>query len=145
MTDNTQKSCFIILAVIWCIKKRNYSDDIVWLLLHNAHVDESHVLLKGQQCQQCQCVCVTPRGSEPAHTDTAMCSDGLTQRWEQLSERVLCCCQRKTDMGHRITCFEFFSVSATCQVWNGFRLASRWHCNLKAESSVLVLLYDSRS
>lgn len=29
-----------------------------------------------------------PHGREPAHTDTAMCWDGLTQRWEQLSERA---------------------------------------------------------
>lgn len=59
-----------------------------------------------------------PRGTEPAHTDTAMCLDGLAQRWEQLSERGPLLMSKQTGMVHRITCFDLFSVASTSQSRN---------------------------
>lgn len=115
----------------WNVHKR-------WCCLTLASQWPTHILLEWQQC-----VCVSlPHGREPAHTDTAMFSDGLTQRWEQLSERGLCCSQSKQ---------AWYTES---HVWidslhqqaakKKLELASRWHCNIKAEASVFMSLCARR-
>lgn len=98
MTHNAHKACFIVyilLDVMWCIFLNIFLNEISTVVMLRDSCSTMPMLtrlaflLEWQQCQQSQCVCVSlPRGTGPARTDTAMCSDGLTQRWEQLSERA---------------------------------------------------------
>lgn len=52
---------------------------------------------------------------------------------------------KQTAMVHGITCLDIriFCISNQPSLEH-FRLASRWHCNTKAEASVLILLYEKR-
>lgn len=147
MTDNAHNTLCWYIAYVRCnVMHLLYETSTVRMLCDFCFTMPIliRLLLEWQQCQQSvSVVCVRlPHGGDPAHTDTAMCSGGLTQRWEQLSERAPVVVKANGNGTQNHMFWYVFCIHSQQHHRTIFRQASRWHCNIKAEASVLILLYE---
>lgn len=144
ITDNALKALLFLLHSSWrdaFLSETSASDKVAWLSLHNACVDETPERTTMPAVTDIS-VC---HMAASQHTDTATCSDGLTQRWEQFSERasVVVKTNRRGTRNH-----VFWFISHICNKPRHlffysffYLLANRWQCNIKYETGVLKLPY----
>lgn len=143
ITDNALKALLFLLHSSWrdaFLSETSASDKVAWLSLHNACVDETPERATMPAVTDIS-VC---HMAASQHTDTAMCSDGLTQRWEQFSERASVVVVKTNRRGTRN--HVFWLISYICNQPRHlfffsffYLLANRWQCNIKYETGVLKL------